>query len=172
MDLRKTIIPKSDQLNADDLISGSRTIKIRDVKEGDSEQQPVSIYFDGDDNKPYKPCLSMRRLLVQVWGHEGKSYVGKSMTLFLDSAVKWAGVEVGGIRISHVSDITEPKDVLLTVAKGKRRPYTVQPLIVAKKTLTDARFQKALEALEEGKTTVEKLKEYDLTEEQLKQINK
>lgn len=172
MDLRKTIIPKSDQLNADDLIAGSRTIKIRDVKEGDSEQQPVSIYFDGDDNKPYKPCLSMRRLLVQVWGHEGKSYIGKSMTLFLDPSVKWAGVEVGGIRISHVSDITEPTDVLLTVSKGKRRPYTVQPLVVAKKTLTDARFQKALEALEEGKTTVEKIKEYDLTEEQLTQLNK
>lgn len=170
MDLRKTIIPKSDQLNADDLIAGPRTIKIIDVKEGDSEQQPVSIYFDGDDNKPYKPCLSMRRLLVQVWGHEGKSYIGKSMTLFLDPSVKWAGVEVGGIRISHVSDITEPTDVLLTVSKGKRRPYTVQPLIIAKKTLTDARFQKALEALEDGKTTVEKLMEYDLTEEQLKQL--
>lgn len=170
MDLRNTIISKSDQLNAIDLIAGNRTIKIRDVKEGDSEQQPVSIYFDGDDNKPYKPCLSMRRLLVQVWGHEGKSYIGKSMTLFLDPAVKWAGVEVGGIRISHVSDIDAPKDVLLTVAKGKRRPFTVQPLIVAKKTLTDARFQKALEALEEGKTTVEKLMEYDLTDEQLKQI--
>jgi len=171
MDLRKTIIPKSDQLNADDLITGPRTIKIRDVREGSSDQ-PVHIYFDGDDNKPYKPCLSMRRLLVQVWGHEGKSYVGKSMTLFLDPSVKWAGVEVGGIRISHVSDITEPTDVLLTVSKGKRRPYTVQPLIVAKKTLTDARFQKALEALEEGKTTVDKLMEYDLTEEQLKQLNK
>ena len=172
MDLRSTIIPKSDQQNADSLIAGPRTIKIRDVKEGDSEQQPVSIYFDGDDNKPYKPCLSMRRLLVQVWGHEGKSYIGKSMTLFLEPSVKWAGVEVGGIRISHVSDIDAPKDVLLTVAKGKRRPFTVQPLIVAKKTLTDARFKKALEALEEGKTTIEKLMEYDLTEEQLIQLNK
>lgn len=170
MDLRKTIIPKSDQLNADDLISGSRTIKIREVKEGDSEQQPVSIYFDGDDNKPYKPCLSMRRVLVDVWGYEGKTYVGKSMTLFFDGEVKWGNDKAGGIRISHVSDITEPRTILLTVSRAKRRPYTVQPLIVAKKTLTDARFQKALEALEEGKTTVEKLKEYDLTEEQLKQI--
>ena len=152
MDLRKTIIPNSNQVNADDLITGPRTIKIREVKEGDSEQQPVSIYFDGDDNKPYKPCLSMRRLLVQVWGHEGKSYVGKSMTIFLEPSVKWAGVEVGGIRISHVSNIDKPKDVLLTVAKGKRRPYTVQPLILAKKVkpkMSDEQLTEGLKALKE-----------------------
>ena len=56
MDLSKTIIPKSDQLNADDLISGAKTIKIRDIKGGADEAQPVCIYFYGDNNKPFKPC--------------------------------------------------------------------------------------------------------------------
>lgn len=45
MDLSKTIIPKSDQLNADDLISGPKTIKIRDVKaEADLKIPRQEIY--------------------------------------------------------------------------------------------------------------------------------
>jgi hypothetical protein len=88
MDLSKTIIPKSDQLNADDLVSGAMTIKIRDIKAGADEQQPVNLYFEGDNNKPYKPCKSMRRLLVQIWGADGTKYIGRSMTLFRDDSVK------------------------------------------------------------------------------------
>ena len=67
MDLSKTIIPKSDQLNADDLIAGSKIIKIRDIKGGSDDAQPVNIYFYGDNNKPFKPCKSVRRILVQLW---------------------------------------------------------------------------------------------------------
>ena len=47
MDISMTIKPKTDQLNADDLIGGTKTIRIRDVKATDSEVQPVSIFFDG-----------------------------------------------------------------------------------------------------------------------------
>lgn len=157
MDLSKTIQPKSDQLNADDLVGGSRVIKIRDVKGGADEQQPVSIYFEGDDNKPYKPCKTMRRLLVQVWGADGDAFKGRSMTLYRDDSVKYAGVNVGGIRISHVSHIDKPIDVLITVSKSKRRPVTVQPLKVEdapKKQLPKLDFDKAVKAIEAGKTTV------------------
>ena len=157
MDLSKTIQPKSDQLNADDLVGGSRVIKIRDVKGGADEQQPVSIYFEGDDNKPYKPCKTMRRLLVQVWGADGDTYKGRSLQLYRDDSVTWAGVKVGGIRISHVSHIDKPIDVLITVAKSKRRPVTVQPLQVSeqpKKQLPKLDYNKAVKAIEEGKTTV------------------
>jgi hypothetical protein len=42
MNLENTIIPKSDQLNADDLIGGPRTITITGVKAGTPEQ-PVTI---------------------------------------------------------------------------------------------------------------------------------
>ena len=68
-DLAKTIEPKSDQLNADDLIAGPRTIVITAVRaNAGSAEQPVSISFEGDDGKPYKPCKSMRRVMVHVWG--------------------------------------------------------------------------------------------------------
>lgn len=166
MDLSKTIIPKSDQLNADDLVSGPRTIKIREIKAGADEQQPVNIYFEGDNNKPYKPCKSMRRLLVQVWGAESDNYIGRLLTIFLDSDVSFGGAKVGGIRISHVSNIDGPVDVLITIAKSKRRPFTVKPLIVAaKKTVTD--FEAMKKAVQSGKVTIESIKsQYELTHEQ------
>jgi hypothetical protein len=173
MDLSKTIIPKSDQLNADDLVSGAMTIKIRDIKAGADEQQPVNLYFEGDNNKPYKPCKSMRRLLVQIWGADGTQYIGRSMTLFRDDSVKFGGVDVGGIRISHVSHIDEPVKVLITTAKSKRRPFEVQPLkAVTKKALSEDRFIKALKAVADGKVTVESIvSEFEITIEQLAQLN-
>lgn len=60
IDLTATIKPKSDQLNADDLIAGPKTITVTGVKLV-AEDQPVAISFHGDDGKPYKPCKSMRR---------------------------------------------------------------------------------------------------------------
>ena len=128
MDLSKTIIPKSDQLNADDLIAGSKIIKIRDIKGGADEAQPVNIYFYGDNNKPFKPCKSVRRILVQLWGADGLQYIGRRLTIFRDDTVKWAGVEIGGIRISHASHIAESTRVLVTTAKNKRIPMTIEVL--------------------------------------------
>lgn len=173
IDLRKTIVPKSDQLNADDLVGGEMTIKVTKVEIKDSADQPIFIYYEGGEGKPYKPCKTMRRLLVKVWGYDGEQYAGRSMTLYLDDSVKWAGVAVGGIRISHVSHIEKPTDVLLTVAKGKRRPYTVQPLKVEEQKpkelprLTDDEFNRSVEAIKNGKTTVaELLKKRTLTLEE------
>ena len=94
LDLSKTIAPKSEQLNADDLIAGPRTITVTSVKLV-AEDQPVAIHFAGDEGKPYKPCKSMRRVLVRAWGADGRKYVGKSMTLFLDEQVRFGGAAVG-----------------------------------------------------------------------------
>ena len=137
MNISKTITPKSDQLNADDLIGGAMTIKIRDVKVLDSEIQPLQIYFEGDNNKPYKPSKGMRRVLIQLWGVEGDNFIGKSLMLYRDENVKFGGDSVGGIRISHASHINEPTRVLETVSKGKRRPITINVLKTSKKALTN-----------------------------------
>lgn len=128
-DISPMIEAKSDQLNAEDLMGGPRTIRVRDVKLlGKREQQPCLIYYDGDDNKPFKPCLTMRRLLAKVWGPRTSKWIGRSMTIYNEPTVKWAGAEVGGIRISHVSDIAQPVKLALAESKGKRRPTTVRPL--------------------------------------------
>lgn len=167
MNISKTITPKSDQLNADDLIGGSMNIKIRDVKVIDSEIQPLQIFFDGDNNKPYKPSKGMRRVLIQLWGTEGDNFVGKSLTLYRDENVKFGGDSVGGIRISHASHINEPTRVLETVSKGKRRPITINVLKTSKKALTN--IDAAKKALQDKTVTFEKLIEtYDLKAEQIK----
>ena len=126
-DMLQTIVPKSDQLNADDLIGKDLTIKITRV-EIKSGEQPISIYFDGDEGKPYKCCKSMARVMVSAWGADSKKYVGRMMTLYRDPKVKWAGMEVGGIRISHMSDIGEDMTMALTVTRSNKKPFTVRPL--------------------------------------------
>lgn len=128
MNMLATIVPKSDQINADDLIGGPRTIAITEVKFSGGTEQPVSMYFDGSD-KAFRPCKSMCRVLVALWGSDANQYVGRSLTLYRDPGVKWGGLAVGGIRISHMSDITEPKTMALTETKGKRAPFTVKPLV-------------------------------------------
>ena len=131
-DMTAVIVPKSDQINADDFIAGPQTITIRDVQIRGGQEQPVSIYFDGSD-KAYRPCKSMSRVLVQAWGADAKAYVGRSVTLYRDPSVKWGGLEVGGIRISHLSHIDGKMQMQLTATKGQRKPHVVMPLVVEAK---------------------------------------
>lgn len=126
--LLPTIEAKSDQLNADDLIGGPRTIKVTRVKVNTSDDQPVWVYFDGDNNKPFKPCKTVRRLLIQVWGDDADQYAGRSMTIYLDPSVKYGGMAVGGIRVSHASNLDAPRKFFLAETRGKKRQHTVHPL--------------------------------------------
>ena len=127
MNLAPTIIPKSTQLNADDLIAGPRTIRITAVEVGSAEQ-PVAICYDGDGGRPYLPGKSMRRVLVAIWGSEGSAYVGRRLTLYCDPDITFGPDKTGGIRISHASHISEPVEIALTVKRGKRKPFRVEPL--------------------------------------------
>lgn len=134
-DMSAAIKPKSDQLNADDLIAGPMTIRITDVRINAGSEQPVSIHFEGDNGKPWKSCKSMNRLLVSAWGADASKYKGRSLTLYRDPTVKWGGMEVGGIRVSHMSDISADHRVALTATKGKRVSTVVKPLRVDKPKL-------------------------------------
>ena len=128
--LRDTITPKSDQLNADDLIGTTRTVTVTKVTAA-SGDQPVSVYFEGDNGKPYKPCKSMRRVLIFAWGDDGRDWVGRSMTLFCCPDVKFGGVKVGGIRISHLTNINGQLNMSLTTTRAKRAPFVVSELKLA-----------------------------------------
>lgn len=127
-DMVPTITPKSDQINYDDFIGvKNKIIKITHVKVGEGEQK-VSIFYEGDNGKPYKPCKSMCRVLVHCWGSDSKNYSGKLIELYGDPEVKWAGMKVGGIRISRLSGIRERQLIQLTASKGKRAPFIVDPI--------------------------------------------
>jgi hypothetical protein len=132
-DMSSVIVAKSDQLNADDLISGPRVITIREVSISAGTEQPVSIYFDGDDGKPWKPCKTMSRVLVGAWGPDAKLYVGRSLQLYRDGAVTWGGMKVGGIRISHMSDIQSDLVMALMASNKKKAIATIKPLVSAPK---------------------------------------
>jgi hypothetical protein len=74
----------------------------------------------------------MSRVLVAAWGADANKYVGRSLTLYRDPTVKWAGMEVGGIRISHMSHIERDMVMALTATKGQRKPFMVKPLAETK----------------------------------------
>lgn len=131
-DMSSVIIPKSDQINADDLQGRSMTITIAAVQLKGGQEQPVSIYFEGSD-KAFRPCKSMCRVLVQGWGLDANEYVGKSLTLYCDPTVKFGPLAVGGIRISNMSHIEGPMTMALTATKGVKKAYKVLPLVVEQK---------------------------------------
>jgi len=128
MNLSSTITPKGTQLNADDLIAGARTVRITAVTAGATAEQPVNVSFDGDNGRPWIPSKGMRRVLVALYGAESAAYTDKRVTLFNDSTVTFGSDTTGGIRISHASGITAPLTIALTVKRGKRKPFIVQPL--------------------------------------------
>jgi hypothetical protein len=129
-DMTAFTAPRSDQLNADDLVGGPRTVRITKVVGTGATDQPVAVHFDGDDGRPFKPCKSMRRVMVAAWGADASQYAGRSMTLYRDPKVAFGGMEVGGIRISHMSHMERDMTMALTVTKAKRAPYVVKVLKV------------------------------------------
>lgn len=133
VDLSKTIIANSDQLNADDLAGGPMTLVITEVR-GGAADQPVHIFYQGSGKKSFRPCKSMRRVLAGVWGNDGKTYVGKSLVVFRDQSVTYGKEAVGGVRISHMSHIERDTQVSLIVKQGRRGLYTVKPLRIAVQT--------------------------------------
>ncbi len=120
-----TIIAKSDQLNFDDIRNGEKILEITTVQVTAGDQ-PVSIHYKDDLNKPYKPCKGMIRLICEAWGEESENWHGKSLKLYGEGSVRWAGQEIGGLRIRAMSDI-DPKGMssYVAVTRGKRRKVTI-----------------------------------------------
>lgn len=153
VDMLRTIEPKTDQLNFDSFGGGiTKTIKITSVT-GNEGEQPISIHYENEQGRPYKPGKSMRRVIVALWGINAKDYVGRSMTLYGDPDVIFGGVKVGGIRISHMSHITEPHVLALTNKKGSKKSFTVRPLVAQSLEPTinvDALKAEAVESADAG----------------------
>lgn len=133
MDISKSTEPKSDQQNFDDYLAGPKTVTVTEVKNG-SKEQPIEVHLKEFPGRPFKPSKSMRRVLVHAWGPEASVYSGRQMTLYGDPTVMFGGQQVGGIRISHLSHIPETLSVNLTVTRGRRAPFVVEPLVSGEKT--------------------------------------
>lgn len=126
-DMTMTIVAKSDQINAADLIGNPRTITVREVRIKAGEDQPVTIMIEGD-KKAFRPCKGVRRLLVRVWGPDASKYIGQSLTIYCDPTVTWAGKEEGGIRVSHMTGLNEKIVEFMRVSRAATKPYEILPL--------------------------------------------
>jgi len=159
IDMSRFVEAKSDQLNADDLIGSPRTITVRKVAGNDGDQ-PVSIYFEGDNNKPFKPCKTIRRVLLAVWGKFAADYVGRSMTIYRDDSVTFGGLNTGGIRISHMSHIDKETVVVVMKTKGKKAGITIKPLVIEQATPDHEKFAATTIAAIHRAPDIEKLKSF------------
>ena len=175
--LRDTIIPKSDQLNADDLVGTTMTIMVSGVSRGNAES-PLVINYNNDSGRPFKPCKTMRKLLIVAWGENGNEWLGKSMSLYCDDKVKYAGKNVGGIRISHLSHIPKRIEVNLTATRGKKQLYTVNILqaVMYPEGLFNSTFKTMKEMVISGKMTAAQIitkcsQTGTLSDDQLLKIN-
>lgn len=128
LDMSDTIAPKSDQLDAVDLLGGDRTFTIERVTRN-NDDQPFNFYLTGFP-RPWRPNLSMRRVLMSCWGPDAATYVGRRVTLYCDPDVEFGGAAVGGTRIRALSHLPndKPKAVPLLVKRGRSAMFTVQPL--------------------------------------------
>ena len=126
--MRVTIEKKTDQLNFEDFLGGvTRTVTIAGVRKGSKEQQ-YDIAIEGD-TRYWRPAVTVLKQLVEAWGDDATQWVGRKATLYGDPDVKFGPEKVGGIRVSHLSHIDKPLTVRLTLTRGKRGAFTVQPLV-------------------------------------------
>lgn len=125
--MRVTIEKKTDQLNFEDFLSGvTRIVTIAGVKKGTKEQQ-YDIAIEGDA-RYWRPAVTVLKQLVAAWGDDATEWVGRRAELYGDPDVSFGGKKVGGIRVSRLSHIDKPVVANLSVTRGKREMYTVDPL--------------------------------------------
>lgn len=129
LDMTESLAPKSDQLDAVDLVGGPRTFTIENVTRHNAEQ-PFNFHL-ADFPRVWRPGKSMRRVIAAAWGAKAAKYIGQRVTLYCDNSVEFGGAAVGGSRISHMSGIDKPLKVPLLIKKGRSAIFTVQPLVEA-----------------------------------------
>jgi hypothetical protein len=126
--LKITAEPRSDQWNAEDFIGGPKTFTIAGVKPGSAEQKYDVELVEGG-GRVWRPPVTVLRLLMSAWRtDDSEAWIGRRVTLFRDEKVRFGPDTPGGIRVSHLSHIDKPIKVALTVSRGKRATFTVEPL--------------------------------------------
>lgn len=129
-DITDTLAPKSDQLDAIDLMGKPPrvfTITKVDVKADPTADQPVSVHL-AEFPRVWRPNVSMRRVLGYCWGTKSSAWVGRQVELYCEDGVKFGNDVTGGTRISRLSHIDGPKKVPLLLSKGRSGSWKVDPL--------------------------------------------
>jgi len=133
MDITDALAPKSDQLDAVELVN-PRTFTIdTGSRLGTREGATVAEIRLVDFPRVWRPSKGMLDVLAKCWGTDGKAWAGRSVTLYNDPEVTFGKDKVGGIRISHLSHIDGPVTVAIRGrGQGARKiAWPVKPLVVA-----------------------------------------
>jgi len=138
---------KSDQLNALDLVGSPLTIVIERVDYHHGKEQPVEIFYHGS-KLPWRAAKCMLRLLSSYWSDETENWVGKTVELYFEQNVMWAGKADGGIRVSGLSDIEKTEQVRVKEGRNKHNIYNIKKLSPATILAANEPSQKILDAIQ------------------------
>lgn len=131
-DISAFIAPKSDQLNADDLIAGPIVVEITGIRIVGGREQPVAIEIrdvTGTPRQPWKPCKTTMRVLAFGWETtDAQRWIGRLVRLYRDPDVRFGGDTVGGIRVSGMSGIKGAFKIALAATRGKKQEHRVEKL--------------------------------------------
>lgn len=137
MDITNALAPKSDQLDAVDLLgSPPRVFTITEVSEGNAEQ-PVNIRL-AEFPRVWRPSKGMLRVLAHCWGKETQPWAGRRVELYCDPDVMFGKERVGGVRIKRLSHIEKRTSAPMIISKGRSGSWTVDPLPDAPAAPTEA----------------------------------
>jgi len=115
MDLSDTIQVDSSQINSADLFE-PRIFRLVGIQRGPDQRRPIEYRLEGED-KVFRPCKTVRRILVKAWGKDGNDHIGHLVRLYCDPTVRNPkGTVVGGTRVNGLSHTTK---TTITVSAGQ-----------------------------------------------------
>ncbi|QDP43678.1 hypothetical protein SEA_PHORBESPHLOWER_50 [Gordonia phage PhorbesPhlower] len=129
--MKITAEPRSDQWNSDDFVGGkAKVFTIADAKPGSAEQK-YDIELAEGDGRVWRPPVTVLRILIDAWGDESDDWIGRRVALYREKSVRFGKEEVGGIRISHMSDLPtgdKPFTHRSSVSRGRKQDVIIKPL--------------------------------------------
>ena len=74
------------------------------AEKDDKDPRPKWKIHSHEFNRPFIPCVKMRRLLEKAWGKPNPAWMGRKMRLYIDPKVSYGPRRnIGGIRINALS---------------------------------------------------------------------
>ena len=129
-DIRAAIQPRSDQLNYEDFLPGPAVLTIERTEDyRDEKGQPrVAIHMVEYPGRPFKASKTNVKLLAIAWGEDDTDWPGRRVQLSADPTVTYGGKAVGGICVTALSHLPQRFTAKLSVARGKKKDFPVEPL--------------------------------------------
>lgn len=130
MDITAALAPKSDQLDAVELVA-PRTFTIGEGSRlGQREGFDVVEIVLVDFPRVWRPSKGMLDVIVAIWGTDAREWAGHQVTVYNDPEVTFGRDKVGGVRIKAMSGIDKTTTVQIRGrGQGARRiPWRVEPI--------------------------------------------